>query len=89
MGAAGAAVIIAFVNIILFVLLMVSAYNARRHKRGVLFNILRWTKKLALHIHEVVTKTPARKYGSLLLIMGISIIYTLHQKGIVGMHLLE
>ena len=85
----GAAVIIGFINFFLLFLLVISVYNALRHKRGLIFKISCWIKNFTSRMHAIVIKTPTRKYGSLFLFVSVSIIYILHQKGIVGIHLLE
>ncbi len=79
------AVIIGFINIFLILLLIRSIYNALRHKKGMIFRVSCWLSP----IYAVVTKTLTRKYVTLFLIVGFIVIYTLHQKGIIGMHLLE
>lgn len=81
----GGAVIIGFINIFLILLLMKSVYNALRHKKGMVFRVSCWLSR----IYAVVTKTPTRKYVTLFLVVGFIVIYTLQQKGIIGMHLLE
>jgi len=85
----GAAIIIAFINVFLIFLLVKSVYNALRHKKGMIFKISCWIKNSTSRMHPIVIKTPTRKYGSLFLIVSVIITYTLHQKGIIGMHLLE
>ena len=84
----GGAVIIGFVNIFIFVVLIISVYNALRKKRGIVFNISRWLMNLISRMQAVVTRTPVRKYGSMCFFVVAAVIYILHQKGIVGMHLL-
>ena len=85
----GGVIIIAFINILLVILLIKSIYNALRHKKGLIFKISYGIKKYALRMYAVATKNPTRKYGALFLIVGVIIIYTLHQTGVIGMQLLE
>ena len=85
----GAVVIIAFINIFLIFLLIKNIYNALRYKRGIIFKISCGIKKYTLRMHLIITKNPTRKYGALFLIVSGFIIYTLHQIGVIGMHLFE
>jgi predicted transporter len=81
----GAAIIIAFINISILLLLTISIYNALRHKRGVIFKISCWTKIFTSRVYNIATKTPARKIGSLILLVCVLFLYFLQQKGNIGM----
>jgi hypothetical protein len=83
----GAAIIIAFINILVLLFLTISIYNALRHKRGVIFRISCWTKTFISRVYCFVTKTQTRKFGTLILSVCVLYIYFLQQKGNIGMFL--
>ena len=82
----GGVIIIAFFNIAVIVLLIKSIYNAIKHKKGFIFKISSWIKNKLSPIYLIATKTPLRKYISMSIFFGLIVVYTLHQKGIIGYH---
>jgi cbb3-type cytochrome oxidase subunit 3 len=83
----GAAIIVAFINILILLFLIISTYSALRHKRGVVFRISCWTKSFISRAYYFVTKTQARKFGTLILSVCVLYFYFRQQKGNIAMFL--